>query len=143
VASPASGFLDPSHADAIPTITANLGRLAETSTVLAETSRRWAAAAPDVATQEPRRRLATMQWLREHLSVRQLGQSAITEISATAASPAAAAALSDAALQSVAAVVAARRRADIRRAGFRGARAARQAGITVAVLPNIERKGKV
>lgn len=143
VASPASGFLDPSHADAIPAITANLGRLAETSTVLAETNRRWAAAAPDAATREQRRRTATTQWLREHLSVRQVGQSAITEISATAPSPAAAAQLSDAALRSVAAVVAARRRADVRRAGFRGARAARQAGITVAVLPNIEGKGKV
>jgi polysaccharide biosynthesis transport protein len=132
VASPASGFLDPRYADAIPALTATVGRLAETSAVLAEMRRRWAASTKDPDSRAKRARLASVRWLRDNVKVRQVGQSAITEISATAPTDRQARDLAQAAVDSVASVVTSRRGSGPRRVG-----------ITVSVLRDIESRGRV
>jgi succinoglycan biosynthesis transport protein ExoP len=84
VATPEQGFLAPSDANTLPAVADTVARLLETRSVLEATARRYAAAAESPEAQAGRRNEATLDWLRDRLTARQVASTAIVEIAATA-----------------------------------------------------------
>jgi capsular polysaccharide biosynthesis protein len=104
--SPGDGFLDPGTADALPALTDTVARLAKTPVVLRSTATSFAnAAEPNAALAHERRDTATIDWLRQHLSARQVGTSSIIEISGTARTQRAAIHLTRSSINTLTAIV--------------------------------------
>lgn len=79
------GFLDPGTADTLPALADTVARLATTPVVLSSTATSFVAAAgPSTSTPAAQRReTATIDWLRAHLSARQIGTSSIIQVTGT------------------------------------------------------------
>jgi len=105
VVSSAKGFLSPENADAYPALTDTTRRLLKTPAVLDETRNAYVASAGDPKSAARRRNMATLGWLRNHLTGKQVSITSIIEITGTAPTQAEATALTRAATTSLEKVV--------------------------------------
>jgi Mrp family chromosome partitioning ATPase len=73
-------FLEAEGTDALPALTENVVRLSSTPAVLIPAARDYIAAAGPGEERQDRRDETTLKWMRDHLRVREVGQSSVIEI---------------------------------------------------------------
>lgn len=101
VAGSSKGFLEPESSSGLAPVTSTVTRLAGSAAVLERTRRAYVDSAPDSATATARRKEATIDWVRDHLTARQVADSGIVELAGTAANQADARALTESAATSL------------------------------------------
>ena len=85
VAGSSRGFLEPEWADGLAPVASTVTRLASSKAVLDGAARDYVASAPDAAAERRRRDdVSDFEWLRKHLTARQVADSGIVELSAQA-----------------------------------------------------------
>ena len=98
-------FLETEGTDALPALTENVIRLSFTEAILVPAAQAYVAAADSAAERAERRETATLPWLRDHITVREVGQSSVIEISGTAPTQADAQDLTESVVESLTAFV--------------------------------------
>jgi receptor protein-tyrosine kinase len=85
VAGSSRGFLEPEWADGLAPVASTVTRLASSKAVLDGAAREYIASAPDPGVASRRREdVSDFEWLRKHLTARQVADSGIVELSAQA-----------------------------------------------------------
>lgn len=85
VAGSSRGFLEPEWADGLAPVASTVTRLASSKAVLDGAGRKYIASAPDPAAERRRREdVSDFDWLRDHLTARQVADSGIVELIAQA-----------------------------------------------------------
>jgi capsular polysaccharide biosynthesis protein len=84
VAGSSKGFLEPESSSGLAPVTSTVTRLAGSAAVIEGTQQEYIASSTDRSTIRARRREATLGWVRDHLTARQVADSGIVELAGTA-----------------------------------------------------------